>query len=252
MTSFKQGFQREYDEAMAESWRKVARDVVDDLRVVLAEPELDSRPSDLQRFGWLDARWYRETTRLLEGKGFRLLRDLDATPLTGKHARPSLIRVLLSGDGRTSAALYHVRPKAPNVLWWLLLKLLGKWPKDQRVVELMSYPEGGVVATLSAEQPFSVAPGSSRVSLPCGTSLEDLLAHHAAHVADKGTLRTFTDFDALDAARNEQRARTRRWRDEVGLLPEELDALLVSHGENGVKVRPYVVEELRRRREERR
>lgn len=243
-------WREEYERSMADTYRKVARDVVDDLRLVLFEPPIDTRSVSLDAYPHLDRGWYDEATRTLESLGFRHLRDVDATPLAGKGL-PPCIRVLLSSDGRTTAGLYQLVPRAPGILARVWLGLTGKWPGKPRVVELMSYFPGGAYSTSSQGElnHFQLAPGSSRRTLPLGTSPAALLEAHHAHVAPVADrLVVFDGFEAVNQAREAQRLHSHRWRAEVGLLDSELDRLLAPHGSTGEKLRPYLVAELAARR----
>lgn len=240
----------EYERSMAETYRKVAKDVVDDLRLVLAEPPIDTQPVSLDAYPHLDRRWYEETTRTLESLGFRHLRDVDAAPLAGKGMRPC-IRVMLAADGRTTAGLYQLVPRAPNILARVWLSLTGKWPGKPCIIELLSYFPGGAYSTSSQGElnHFQLAPGSSRRLLPLGTAAATLVeAHHAHVVPVVDRLVTFEDFEAVNQAREAQRLHSHRWRAEVGLLDTELDHLLAPHGATGEKLRPYILAELAARR----
>lgn len=235
---------------MAPVYEKAANDVVRDLRLVLDEPALDPSPTELARFKWLDLRWYDKSSRALEALGFRVLRDLDATALTAEGAPPSAVRVMLSEDGRTSAAIYQAIPKSPGFFVKLLLRVFGKWTVA-KVVELTSYSTNGLVLNTSNQgevNHFTPAPNCKRRSLPLGTSPQEVWEAHQAHIAAENvTLQSFSDFDPLNAAREAQRARQTAWRREVGLLPEELDRMLAPHGANGVALRPYIEKALRER-----
>lgn len=249
MGHFMESTKEETDRALVEHWRRVAREVVDSLELVLREPALPLHPTGPAQFPKLDVKWLEAQTAALQQRGFRFLRDVDGTRLTAQHTWPMLVRVLLAADGRTTAALFHVRPKAPGVFAWLLLKLMGRWPKPQQVIELNSYGDEGILATTNAQSSFQRPPGSSLQALSQDTPLDALLAAHARSIAPV-KVRVMESFEALNEAREAQRARNLRWRQEVGLLPEELEALLAPHGKHGAAVRPHLVDELKRRARE--
>ncbi len=244
-------FQEEKQRGLDDVYSKAAREVLADLELVLAEPKLDTRPSDLRGFAALDKAWFARTTTILEGRGYRHLRDLDATALTAKGAPPMCVRVMLAEDGRTSVALYQAVPRSPGKLIKAVLWLMRKWQKPC-VVEFVSYTEDERVIGTSNQgevNQFSPPPNCLRRSLPLSASVLEVLAAHEAHVASSNArLRSFGGFDDLDAAREAQRQKQNAWRLEVGLLPEELDRMLAPHGESGVKLRPYIERALAERR----
>lgn len=236
---------------MDEVYAKAARDVVADLEIVLCEPKLDTEPADLARYRWLDRRWYARATKQLERRGFRFLRDIDATAVTAKGAPPSCVRVLLSDDGCTAAALYQSVPRSPRPLMKALLWLTGHWHKP-RVVELSSYTEDGRVLSTSNQgglNQFSFPPNVSRRSLSLGAPVKEVWSVHRTHLEGAGTRAVrFYDFEGLEAAREAQRAKQNAWRLEVGILPEELDRLLAPHGAHGAALRPHIERALAERR----
>ncbi|MBK6686810.1 MAG: hypothetical protein IPG45_20255 [Deltaproteobacteria bacterium] len=243
-------FAEEQSQGLAEIYEKAAKDIMGDLQLVLHEPELSPGATELERFAKIDHGWYRSTTKALEEKGFRVLRDLDGTPLTAKGSPPPAIRVLLSGDGRSSAALYHVMPRSPGFFMKSLLFLMGKW-QTARIVELTSYDESNrvwITVNQGDVNPFASAPNVSRRHLPIKTGLAALLEAHQSHLAGAtAPLRTFRGFEDLDAARRAQREVQNQWRNQVGLLKEELDRMLAPHGKHGEAIRPYLERALKLR-----
>lgn len=246
MATFRPGLS-DVERAELERWQKAAREIVDALELVLREPALDLAPTTPERFARFDARWYAAQTAALEALGFTQLGDVDGAPLCPPNTHPALIRVFRSPDGRSSGAVFVVTPKAPGFFTWLLLKLLGKWPRTQRIVEFMSYGTEGVLLTTTGHSQFLMPPGTERRVMPIDAPAATVWAEHQAALARAGEVATFDTLPALGALREQQRQRQHRWRAEVGLLPEELDALLAPYGENGRRVRPHVVDELKRR-----
>ena len=236
-------FAEEHSRGLAEIYEKAAKDIMRDLQLVLHEPELPADPTELERFAKIDHGWYRSTTKALEQRGFRLQRDLDGTPLTAQGSPPTVIRVLQSADGRTSAALYHVMPRSPGFFMKSLLFILGKW-QTARIVELTSYDESNrvwITINQGDVNPFASAPNVSRRHLPIKTSLDAILEAHQSHLASADApIRSFRGFDDLDAARRAQREVQNQWRNQVGLLTEELDRMLAPHGKHGEAIRPYL------------
>ena len=244
-------FAEEKARGLDEAYRKAAQDVIADLQNVLAEPELDIRPVELERFEKVDRAWFGRATETLKSLGFRHLRDMDASALGPKGAPPMCVRVLLSEDGSTSAALYQVIPRSPGLLLKAILWMMRKW-QTPRIVELISYGKDGRVVSTSNQgdvNQFSSPPNSSRRQLPLTASIEEVHAAHQVHLSETNLApRRFVDFDQLNAAREAQRAHQNAWRLEVGLMPEELDRLLAPHGANGERIRPYIEKGLAERR----
>jgi hypothetical protein len=244
MANFRPGLS-DVERADLERWQQAAREIVDALQFVLREPSLDLSPTSPDRFPHFEPRWYAEQTQALEALGFTRLRDVDGGPLVPSNTHGGLIRVFRSPDGRSSAAIYVVKPKSPGFFTRFLLELLRRYPKTQRVLEFMSHRDDGVVLTTTGQSQFEVVPGSVR-AVVTGTP-GDVWARHQAQLETAGLVKTFDSMEQLGALREAQRLRQRRWRDEVGLLEKELDALLAPYGENGRRVRPHVEAELKRR-----
>lgn len=236
-------FEEEKRRGLDEVYAKAAADIVGDLELVLREPPLDTRPTELARFPWLDRGWYERSTRALQGFGFRALRDVDGAALTAKGAPPSCVRVFLNDEGTSSVALYQVIPRSPGLILKSILWALGKWPKP-KIIEFMSYSEGDRVASTSNQgevNQFTPAPNLSRRTLPLDSSVEAVWRAHEQHLATLGgRWRRFSTFEQLDAAREAQRQRQNEWRERAGLLPEEVDRLLAPHGKHGAAIRPYL------------
>lgn len=236
-------FEEEKRRGLEAVYAKAAADIVVDLELVLREPPLDTRPTELARFPWLDRGWYERSTRALEGFGFRALRDIDGAALTAKGAPPSCVRVFLDDEGTSSAALYQVIPRSPGFVLKSILWVLGKWPRP-KIIEFMSYAEDGQAASTSNQgevNQFSPAPNLSRRALPLGSSVEVVWRAHERHLTSLGCRwRRFSTFEQLDAAREAQRHRQNEWRRAVGLLPEEIDRILAPHGKHGAAIRPHL------------
>lgn len=236
--------------AYAEIYEKAARDILQDLQLILHEPELDTRPVELEQYRHLDRRWYRAQSQALEAAGFRWLRDLDGSAIAAQGSPPPVIRVMLSADGATSAALYHVIPRSPGFLMKSLLFLMRKW-QTAKIVELTTHlADDRVLVTLNQGElnAFEPPPNTSRRSLPVTDMAEACLRSHQADLAQAGaTPRVFQGFEDLDAARRAQRDRRNAWRDQVGILPSELDRMLKPHGQHGEAIRPYLVRALKLR-----
>lgn len=227
---------------MEKHYKKVARDVMEDLRLVLDEPELSDAPSELTAFPWLDASWYLKKTRELEALGFSVLRDIDGSPLRSRYTHASMIRVMVSADQRTSAGVYWIKAKASLPLY-LLMKLLGKWPAPAAVVEFISYSNGGGTVTLNQASSFDAPPGYDRRVVEATTPLNEQLRTHTSRLPAEVDI--LSSFDRLFALRRGQLERQRMWRRQITIQKAELDRLLRPHGKNAEMIRPFLEQELR-------
>lgn len=239
-------------EAMHDVFVKAAVEVVDDVERVLRQPALDVTPVTPRDFRGMDVAWLEDTTRALVSEGFTHLRDVDGTPLLAEGSPPAMVRVLLGDANTVSVALYHARPRSPGFFLKLLLMVLGKWPKAPRVVECTSYLDDVVLTTSNQGDvnAFEHPPWVVNRTLALGVSPAAVLTLHREQIeahAGRVMPRMFNGFDDLNRAREEQRVAANAWREEVGLKDTELARLLAPHGEQGQKVRPYIVAELRRR-----
>jgi hypothetical protein len=236
--------------AIDEIYVKTAREVADDAVRVMREPPLPSTPARLDGYPHLDVAFYERTTSSLEDQGFRVLRDVDASPLVVPGSPPPVVRVLLD-EGTTSAALFHVVPKNPGFIYKLLLRFTGRWI-EPRIVELWTWFDDVIVATTNAGEAsfFSAPPWMKRTHLRLGASALEVLERHRALVdelrlATGKEPRRFLGWEDLEAAREENRVRSNAWRREIGgILPEELDRMLAPHGEHGRMLRPHLEREI--------
>lgn len=231
-------------------YAKAGRDVAEHALRVIREPVLDPRAVDIARYDHLDLNHFDRCTAALTARGFHLLRDVDASALVEPGSPRPVIRVMLDDTGTTSAAIMHVVPKSPGFFTKLLLRLLGKW-LEGRVVELWTMFPDGIVSTSNMGElnVFSPPPWMERLALPVTASVEEVLDAHASavkrRVREGREPRSFSGFDDLNAAREENRERANAWRRQIGgLLPEEIDRLLAPHGAHGERVRPHLEREL--------
>lgn len=224
----------------------LARRVVAHLDGVFREPPLPPDPVRLVAFPHLDKAWYAASTARLERLGFRHLRDLDGSTVAGPDAPAPVVRVLLSADGTTGAALYHLRPVRLGLRVKVRLWLASSLPKAQHIVEFTTWTADGVVSTSNQGTgvPFDAPPWMVRERLALGTPVETVLARHL--VLRPESARAFRDFDDLYRARDEHRLRVQAWRRAVSLSPDEITRVLSSAGAAAEALRPYFEQELLR------
>lgn len=142
------------------------------------------RLSSLDRFPRLDRGFYEAATARLQAAGFVMLGDIEdltvnALPVT----RPTILRVLRSADGITTAAIYESVMRGVAAL---LVRLQGG-PWRAQVVELETVLDDGTF--LGTGNAFAAAaidqPPQIRVlHLPPGTTVDELLARHAERLRE--------------------------------------------------------------------
>lgn len=139
-------------------------------------------PAKVADFPWLDRAYYDATERELAAMGFRTLGDYEDRTMSRIYpSMRTFIRWMASRDGTVSAGIYHFRMRG----WQGVLSSIGIFPKPVRCVDLETEMADGVfavTANILGRDLSSAVQGISRVHLPPGSGVGELLAKHAEHV----------------------------------------------------------------------
>ena len=101
--------------------RQAAEDIVKHLKTAFAPYTII--PVDEKAFSHLDLDRYRQFREAMEGDGYRFLSDLEIVEVNKSPANvlvPTMIRSMVSADGRTSAGYYQARHK----IQWIVMNLI--------------------------------------------------------------------------------------------------------------------------------
>lgn len=182
------------------------------------------RPAAEADFEGLDRDYYENTTRDLLGRGFRQLGDLVDQTIEETSGVVAPIRVLVSADGTTTAALYHLVPPGmpPDADKLLMCDVTTEF--DDGTFLMTSNSAGHDLMT--------PPPQIQRRQFPLDTPVADMLAAHASDL-DQLTAKKASDggaspviiesiADALASERRQQAAKN-AFRKGIGYLdPEEV------------------------------
>lgn len=184
------------------------------------------RPAAEADFKGLDRDYYENTTRELLGRGFRQLGDLVDQTIEETSGVVAPIRVLVSADGATTAALYHLVPPGmpPDADKLLMCDVTTEF--DDGTFLMTSNTEGSDLMT--------PPPQIQRRQFPLRTRVAEMLAAHASDL-DQLTAKKASDggggaspviietvADALASERRQQAAKN-AFRKGIGYLdPEEV------------------------------
>lgn len=182
------------------------------------------RPAAEADFEGLDRDYYENTTRELLGRGFRQLGDLVDQTIEETSGVVAPIRVLVSADGTTTAALYHLVPPGmpPDADKLLMCDVTTEF--DDGTFLITSNTEGHDLMT--------PPPQFQRRQFPLSTPVAQMLVAHASDldqltakkVSDRGASPVVieTIADALASERRQQAAKN-AFRKGIGYLdPEEV------------------------------
>ena len=148
----------------------------------LYEGPHEYREVSLEGFPHLDHGYYQRMTAALEALGFRRLGDLeDVTSNASGIALPTLIRTMVSGDGKTVAGIYWVTMPGPL---GLLLRLMRYIPA--RVVDLETPLDNGHFLLTSNAQAGGLdsPPEIHNEFMSRDTEPHDLWARHRARLVE--------------------------------------------------------------------
>jgi len=196
------------------------------------------REVSLEGFPHLDHGYYERLTAALEALGFRRLGDVeDVTSNASGIALPTLIRTLVSGDGKTVAGIYWVTVPGPL---GFLLRLMRYIPA--RVVDLETPLDNGHFILTSNAQAGGLdsPPEIHNEFMPRDTEPHDLWARHRARLVElerrEPPIRGLPTADLAESVRHqvqidEIKARFRR--DRPGLLSTSELKRLAGRGQKG-------------------
>lgn len=184
------------------------------------------RQIDWRTFPHLDRAFYERTSQELERRGFVPVGDVEDATIKAQTPDPrTFLRLMRSGDDRTVAAFYHVKP---GLGWRVLMWLFGM--RISKVVELESeFSDGGFVSTVTAPRGVDLPtpPQWKRSHHDPRMPLDQLLEHHAAGVAayvaatPGVAARTAHTLEQVLAMQNRQIAMHRAYLEEVGWVTRE-------------------------------
>jgi len=144
----------------------------------LCEPQHEYARVDARQCRHLDLAFYDQSQHRLTLLGFAFLQDEENLTLRRRSiALRTFLRVLLSRDGVTMAALYHFKPS------WML-RLLGA--KEAKVLDLETQcSNGAFVCTSNAHAAGALnnPPEVDALFLPAGTPVEAVLEAHNQRLA---------------------------------------------------------------------
>ena len=218
----------------------------------LYEGPHEYREVSLEGFPHLDHGYYQRMTAALEALGFRRLGDLeDVTSNASGIALPTLIRTMVSGDGKTVAGIYWVTMPGPL---GLLLRLMRYLPA--RVVDLETPLDNGhFLLTSNAQAGGLDSPLEIHNEfMPRDSEPRDLWARHRARLVElerrEPPIRGLATADLAESIRyqhqiEEIKARFRRKR--PGLVSAQEMERLAGPGQKGA-ARALHTEMLRRQR----
>jgi len=210
------------------------------------------REVSLEGFPHLDHGYYRRTAEALEALGFRRLGDVeDVTSSASGIALPTLIRTMVSGDGKTVAGICWVKVPGPV---GLLLRLMGYNPAWS--VDLETPLDNGHFLLTSNAQVGALdwPPEIHSEFMPRDTEPRDLWARHGARLVElerrEPPVRGLVTVDLAESIRyqhqiEEIKARFRRKR--PGLVSAQEMERLAGPGQKGA-ARALHAEMLRRQR----
>jgi hypothetical protein len=191
----------------------------------LCEAEHQFETVDASQYRELDYAFYEEGRLVLETHGYRFLADREDLTFRRQHGLRIPLRLLLSRDGGTVAALYHLRQR-----WYL--RALGV--KDSKVIDLQTrFTNGEWLLTSNAQAAGALdqPPGVDGIYLTADTFLETVIESHTKRVAvylakqidvHPVVSATLEDVDRLNAELDRRKADHRRHQ---GLSQEELQRI---------------------------
>jgi hypothetical protein len=120
--------------------------------------------------------------RGLTKAGYRHLGDVvDVTSAKASRWARAVIRVMLSGDGRVTAGIYHVKLSGfPR-----LLQLVGVLSRNMLCVSLETELDDGTFVTTTNDRESNLTgefPGIARLQLTAATPVGDMVAEHAQNL----------------------------------------------------------------------
>lgn len=215
-------------DAEPDSVRRRARVVADNLARMHADTPERFAPFDAAGLDGAARHWYDGARDALVAQGFELLADVEPVRNTEINGSRVLMRLMLSADRRTVAAVWRVDHP------------MGAY----EVVDLESeLDDGRVLITNNAgtANPFTQPDAIETLSLARGTTMSELLAAHLPRLSGQPA-RTLPDLDAVVDLQERQRvlkreaARARGW-----VSDSELRSML---GASYRELAPVVREEL--------
>jgi cell wall assembly regulator SMI1 len=180
-----------------------AREVAEQIARLHADTPERYAPFDAAGLGDKARRWYDKTRDALVACGFEPCADVEPLRNTELNGTRVLLRVLLSGDRRTCAALYRL--EGPMLA--------------MEVVDLETeLADGRILMTNNSgtSNPFAQPEPMQALALPLGTKVPELVKAHLARF-DGAAARALPDLDAVVALQERQRvikreaARARGW-----------------------------------------
>lgn len=209
-----------------------AREVAEQLARMHADTSERFAAFDLDRLDTKARKYYERAQTALEKLGYRLLGDVEPLRNTEVTGNSVLMRVMLSEDAHTCAAIW---------------RLAGPF-MTYEVIELESMlADGRVLITnnTGASNPVDQPPGIQVEALPLGTAAAKLAAIHQGRLQDaKAQANPIADLDAVLAVQERQRLIKREHARKNGWISDsELRSMLGgSYRELAPRVREILVE----------
>lgn len=200
---------------------RFARKAVD----ILCIAEHEYATVDARQFKHLDLEFYEQSQLLLETHGYRFLADQENLTARRIGGGRSPIRMMVSGDGVTAAAMFHIRPSWFWRCWGV---------QDSRVLDLESqFSNGEWIVTSNAQSAGALEqpPEVDAVHLSKDTCFETLIESHGKRVAsylnkhpgvEPVRMETLEDVHRMTAELTRVRAEHRR---QTGLTNIELERI---------------------------
>lgn len=221
------------------------------IRQMAQEAQPEYAPVDPSGFPGHQRRFAAGMHRQLVRAGFAKLGDYDPVHLSAPLARKQMVTIYVRADGRTTAAVFSIKPPWSGFRAWLALFVKGRH-RPANVVELeTAFSDGTVVSTSNAgaTNPFGQGPRFLQEKLATATAPAAILERHEARVDEYAAahpaasvieIRTIEEVTAQQAR---QVAAKNAYRRSIGFVSdEELRAVM---GEQYDRVAPKVREKLR-------
>lgn len=151
--------------------------------------EVYGEPHELVRvspaaFPEADLEFYDRARQQLEGRGYRWLADVEDVTLSRVYPQNrTFVRLFVDAGGMIRASAYHLHPRGAVVS---LLQLVQLWPRNLRVVELVSEVGGAFLVTSNTHgvDRLEPPPEAKVERLPLATPLSEVVARHEARITE--------------------------------------------------------------------
>jgi hypothetical protein len=190
-------------------------------------PESDWVEVSADEFPKSSVRWSDSCHKKLEKIGFNHLGDFEDVELTPIIGQRIFVRLMLSPDGKTWAAIYKPSMPWPGILGWVKLMISGKWFVPG-VIEFESANESRqfIITNNTGDLDlFDISPGIDKHALKKGSSVEKVLASHKDRLLEFGsrsqTLVEVTGLGGVVEMQDHQRVMKNEYRHSIGFVTDE-------------------------------